>query len=574
MADERLDIEINIGQQGDGAQKAVADLNNVKAAAADAGDSLKTSADSFAQAQRDMAHGGLGELTDELTGASKAAKDADPSLQGLSTAISGMNQAARGGPDALFGLGRAAGILKGDLANLAKQVGAVGAGLAVGFKVGDVIFKNMVSPIWDAVEAGKRATQKFADDTAIAMSGIGRVKVNFEGLTKGLDEVREKIKEVEKEAAEATKRAEAARKVDRAGVGAREAELRLAEKRELIGAGDNREMQAVIKAKYDEQVRQLKLAQEQSERDQRILELKDEYLNLSSEEMALREKIHQLERTRAEAMSRYGSLDSDAARKEAAGVAISAQSAIVPAQAELASLEQKLESLSQSIVETEKERSKAQSDATIATLDSAEKLTSSTRDLEKAIRDQEARVTAAQQALAGAQAGGDMAAQGAAYESLQAEQAMLDQFRGQLQAAQQIIREGGADLGTAVAEVGAAVRSSAATSSAALRESSADIVAVADAESGKVRAAGDSAKADLSGAADKVVQATDQATGRIGSGVEQLGTAIGDGFDRVAASVERIALSVDSKLANLEGRVAQAEADADLALRQNRTRPR
>ena len=154
MSDHRLDIEINIATGViSGASTAEKALGNVKTAAEDAGRSI----DSLNSAVSRANTAALPDMSSPVDAAQTSSADA--TIDAMREKFKQLNEqiaSSRKGIDGInTGIGKTgatAGRALPNIVAIATKLSAASAGWAIGSAVGDSIYKNIVTPIWDAVD--------------------------------------------------------------------------------------------------------------------------------------------------------------------------------------------------------------------------------------------------------------------------------------------------------------------------------------------------------------------------------------------------------------------------------------
>jgi chromosome segregation ATPase len=282
---------------GDAAE---ASLNKVSEAA----DKTSTSLSSVKSASEfDAARSAeLTRIAQALLEANQNAEQASLKLGKVKEGIEGLNAAARGGPGAIMGLSKALDGLGGQFSELAVQAGLIGGALSAGFAAGSLVYSSIVDPIWTAIEQSQEKVSAFTSETKAKIEALAEVELEFKGIDAAIEQASgrfdaliERMRQVQSGASELA--------------GARDSlelkKLEASEKRELMGAGGNAELEASIKARYAEERAKVQIAAEERRINEQIKQTSTEISLKTDERKALETQLTAATKEAKEAMEQY-----------------------------------------------------------------------------------------------------------------------------------------------------------------------------------------------------------------------------------------------------------------------------
>lgn len=362
MPDPRLDISIGIEAQVDGAIKARNALDDLKVSAGQAGTALGEMAmpekiDTAALvAGTDKANLSLNEMRKVLGGLGAASQG---SVMGLARATEGIGKLIGVSDEALR-----------SLTKLSVQAAGILGAFEIGSAVGDSIYKNIVTPIWDAVEAHKTLG--------------GALRGLYSDMKSAVNDV---INPVQKLTAEEQKAWDAASKARKEIIAQHSAE-----KQGATEATAALEKLTAAKLKYD--VATGKITPEEAKQQELSIAFEKEMASLMDKRLAIQNKMNEL----------------FVAGKQGT-------SAFQKAQGELRTTDIDIQTAKTTHATAEIELGK-ESKKVLA-------------DLETAIKSQQGNVDAARGRLTEAQRSGGPVQQGEAYKDVQEQESLLNQLKAQ-----------------------------------------------------------------------------------------------------------------------------------------------
>jgi len=213
MADQSLQIEISVGADLSGATASVQALDQVKTSAKE----LDTVLSPVRQPPKFV---DTEQFKIYAAGAREVGSAADDSAIRLGTmreAMQGLNGAANGSAiglaRAIEGIAKISGATGPALAAieaLAQKLGAAGVGLGIGSAIGDAIYQNIVTPVWDAIDAYEQLNDPVAQAYEAAKNLNREIlatrSLKLREVIVEIDGVKTALEESEKQAEE-TKRA-------------------------------------------------------------------------------------------------------------------------------------------------------------------------------------------------------------------------------------------------------------------------------------------------------------------------------------------------------------------------------
>ncbi len=173
MADESVTYKVVLEGDAAGGSGVKQVVEDIGASAAKSTESLQAVKDLSAAANQ------AGESLAKVGDISGPTDKSNLSLRGMRETLSAVDQAAHG---SAIGLGKAIeGIVKmsgasddaqKNIASLTSKLGAIGVGFGIGSSIGDAIYKNIVTPIWDAIDAH----QALNDPAREAYESVNKVR--------------------------------------------------------------------------------------------------------------------------------------------------------------------------------------------------------------------------------------------------------------------------------------------------------------------------------------------------------------------------------------------------------------
>lgn len=601
MADRQLEFQIVTQFQSAGLDAAKQGLQEVT-------EEAKTTSETIANipaANPPINAEKFAEIKDQLSGLSKDFKavgtsvdDVSPKFTNLQQILGGVNQVARGGPEAIGGMARAINGIGAAAGVAIGPISLITGALALGVKLGTELAPVLLSVI-DALEETFGEVSLTAKTAAAELERLNDVEVNFDRLKAGtekaisrLDSLIQKVRQAKDTAVE----------IGGAKTAAESKGIEVERKRALLAAGDDDRLKTVINQIYDEKLAALQNAQQELTLSS-AMKQKQAELNLLFEKRAQLEKsladstaaadkemrryqqalkaladagydtkkLLRDQEYRANAVATAGESDprleylltelpaflSAAANAKGDAEATQTQE-LIP---QLAAVATAIQEVKAAIEVLEQKRVEAAQDRELKSLEFGAESTAALNGLEKAIREQMARVEEARNNVQAASISGDAEAYSSSNATLLAEKDLLADLQLKYDQAAEQIRSLSSTLGQAYLDGAASVQGD----SAALANTIRTIVTgIATAASDSAKAMSDSAATIQAGSAtvqdgikrssDAFVHATSSAVGGMTGAIQSLG-------DRVVGSLKSVVDSISA----VKARIATVEAAADSA---------